>query len=62
MSFRFAINKTLLLMLLGGVLSFSAGASTFGDIKKLSPDDFKRLHADSWRAVGGNIIISGNYD
>ncbi|MBQ9787484.1 MAG: LPS-assembly protein LptD [Lentisphaeria bacterium] len=37
-----------------------AGASFSQDLKKLTPDDFKRLYADSWRAVGKNIIIEGN--
>ena len=32
-------------------------ASATGDLKDLTPDDFKRLYADSWRAVGRNIII-----
>lgn len=30
------------------------------ELKHLTPDDFKRLQADSWRAVGKNIIIEGN--
>ena len=30
------------------------------ELKALKPKDFKRLYADSWRAVGGNIIIEGN--
>ena len=37
-----------------------AGASPTGNLKKLTPDDFKYLYADSWRAVGHNIIIEGN--
>ena len=37
-----------------------AGASFNEDLKKLTPDDFKRLYADSWRAVGKNIIIEGS--
>ena len=60
MTFRFPIHKKVLFTLLGAVLFLTAGASTFGDLKKLTPDDFKRLHADSWRAVGHNVIISGN--
>ena len=37
-----------------------AGESLSKDLKKLTPDDFKRLYADSWRASGKNIIIEGN--
>ena len=37
-----------------------AAASPTGELKKLSFDDFKYLYADSWRAVGHNIIIEGN--
>ena len=37
-----------------------AGASLSKDLKKITPDDFKRLYADSWRAVGKNIVIEGN--
>ena len=30
------------------------------DVRRFSPGDFKQLSADSWRAVGKNIIIEGN--
>ena len=40
-------------------LQLSAGTG-LSQLKKLSPDNFKRLYADSWRAVGQNIIIEGN--
>ncbi|MBR7121250.1 MAG: LPS-assembly protein LptD [Lentisphaeria bacterium] len=35
-------------------------ASATGELRDMTPDDFKRLHADSWRVVGRNIIIEGN--
>lgn len=35
-------------------------ASAMGDLRDMTPDDFKRLYADSWRVVGDNIIIEGN--
>ncbi len=47
------------ILVFASILSVAA-ASLSKDLKKLTPDDFKRLYADSWRAAGKNIIIEGN--
>ena len=52
--------RNIAFLLTGALCCLAFRASAFSGLKKITTDDFKKLRADSWRAVGKNIIIEGN--
>ena len=61
MSGKASIFRLLLWVFAAAVCLKSVPAHAIsGDIKKISINDVKRMRADSWRAVGKNLIIEGD--
>jgi len=61
MSLRPAWFKKLAVLLLALAGFTAVNVYAFGnEMKNLTENDFKRLRADSWRAVGNTLIIEGN--
>ena len=60
MTVRTGWKKYLLLLLLCIALPQLYAASAMRELRKLTPEDFKRLHADSWRVVGKTVVIEGH--